>query len=119
MRRVAIVGSRGLDIDVAPYVPDSCEVIVSDGADGIDTCAAEYARAHGKKLIEIRPNYAQFGRGAPLRRNTEIVERADLVLAFWDGRSKGTKDAITKARARGKPCKVYLCSGGLVVAEQE
>lgn len=115
--KVAIVGSRNMNVDIAPYVPEGCTVIISGGALGIDTCAAEYARARGLRLVEIRPNYAQYGKGAPLRRNTEIVDRADLVLAFWDGHSSGTGDSIRKARARGKSCKVYLCAGGRVTAE--
>ncbi len=117
--KVAVVGSRGVTVDIAPYVPPGATTIVSGGAVGIDTCAAAFARARGLGLVEIRPDYARYGRGAPLRRNSEIVGAADRVLAFWDGTSRGTLDAIVKARALGKPIRVLRCAGGFVVADDD
>lgn len=35
-------------------------------------------------------------------RNTDIIENAEFVVAFWDGQSKGTKDSIDKAVAAKK-----------------
>ncbi len=61
-------------------------------------------RAGGIALLEFRPDDKRFGRGAPLRGNAAIVEAADLVLAFWDGKSRGTLDAVAKARKLGKAC---------------
>jgi hypothetical protein len=115
--KVSIIGSRTITLDVSPYVPAGCTTIISGGAKGVDTCAADFARARGLKLVEILPNYDQHGRSAPLRRNTEIIDRADLVLAFWDGHSRGTKDGIDKASARGKPIRVFLCTNGFVTSE--
>ena len=87
--RVAVIGSRGLQIDhLEDYLPDDVTEIVSGGAKGVDTCARNYALRHGLKLTEFLPEYSKYGRGAPLRRNVAIIEYADLVLAFWDGRSR-------------------------------
>jgi hypothetical protein len=36
-------------------------------------------------------------------RNAEVVARADVVVAFWDGVSAGTQDAIRRARKEGIP----------------
>jgi hypothetical protein len=82
--------------------------IVSGGARGVDTCAREYALAKGIKLTEFLPEYDKYGRGAPLRRNITIIEYADLVLAFWDGSSHGTKYVIDNCKKRGVPVKVYV-----------
>ena len=99
--KVAIVGSRGLHVqDFTPYLPEDTTEIVSGGAKGIDSCAAAYAQAHGLTLTEFKPDYRRFGRGAPLKRNLEIVDYADLVLIFWDGASRGSRfviDACVKA----------------------
>ena len=87
--RVAIVGSRGLSVtNLGKYLPEGVTEIVSGGARGIDTCAREYAIAHGIKLTEFLPEYEKYGRSAPLKRNITIIENADLVLAFWDATAR-------------------------------
>ena len=53
------------------------------------------------------PDYARYGRAAPLRRNVQIVAYADLVLAFWDGKSRGTRFVIDQCRKQGVPVRVY------------
>lgn len=84
--RVSVVGSRKLKIDyLEELLPEDTTEIVSGGAKGIDTCAREYAIAHNIKLTEFLPDYRRYGRGAPKRRNSEIVQNCDMVIAFWDG----------------------------------
>ena len=83
-------------------MPDGTDCIVSGGARGIDSCAAKYAKEHGIELIEILPDYETYGRRAPIVRNVSIVDECDCVVAFWDGRSKGTKFTIDKAEQQGK-----------------
>lgn len=107
--KVAVIGSRGLSVpNLKKYLPEDTTEIVSGGARGVDTSAKEYALAHGLKLIEFLPEYDKFGRGAPLKRNIMIIEYADLVLAFWDGKSHGTKFVIDNCKERGVPVKVFL-----------
>lgn len=106
--KVAVVGSRGLGVvDLGKYLPEGTTEIVSGGARGVDTSAREYAISHGLKLTEFLPEYDKFGRGAPLKRNITIIEYADLVLAFWDGQSHGTKFVIDNCKKRDIPVKVY------------
>lgn len=47
---------------------------------------------------------------APLKRNITIIENADLVLAFWDGVSHGTKFVIKQCKSRSIPVKVFVRS---------
>ena len=82
------------------------DTIISGGARGIDTLAAMYARKHGMKLIEFRPDYATYGRGATFVRNRLIVDVANVVIAFWNGTSKGTKYTIDYAKKKHVP--VYI-----------
>ncbi len=65
-----------------------------------------YALEHGMKLTEFLPNYEKYGRIAPLKRNITIIENADMVLAFWDGKSRGTKFTIDKTKQRGIPVQI-------------
>ena len=105
--RVAVIGSRNLTVkDLGVYLPEDVTEIVSGGAKGIDSCAREYALTHGIKLTEFLPEYSRYGRSAPIKRNITIIENADLVLAFWDGSSHGTKFVIDECKKRGIPVKI-------------
>lgn len=111
--RVAVIGSRGLWVEnLEDYLPDGVSEIVSGGARGIDRCARLYAQRHHIQLTEFLPDYARYGGGAPLRRNGQIVTYADRVLAFWDGRSRGTQHTISLCRAQQVPVVVYQVTGG-------
>ena len=107
--KVAVIGSRQLtNIQIEKYLPDETKEIVSGGAKGVDGIAAEYARKNGLALVEIYPQYERYGRAAPLKRNEEIVNYADQIIAFWDGKSKGTNYVIKYAKTVGKPCLVII-----------
>ncbi len=110
--KLAIVGGRNLSPDIEPHLPEGVTCIVSGGAKGVDTLAAELAERLGLELIVFKPDYKRYGRGAPIVRNQQIIDEADEVLAFWDGKSKGTKSSIDKARKAGKPCKVVFMDNG-------
>lgn len=107
--KIAVIGSRNLTVeDLGKYLPEETTEIVSGGAKGVETCAREYASAKGLKLTEFLPEYNRYGRGAPLKRNLQIIDYADCVLAFWDGQSRGTKFVIERCKAQGKPVRVFL-----------
>ena len=111
--KLAIVGSRGIRIEnIEEFLPEVIDEIVSGGAKGIDECAAEYAKAKGIRLVEFLPEYSKFGRAAPLKRNERIAEYADGAVAFWDGRSKGTKFAINAFERLGKHVRVVMVGYG-------
>ncbi len=114
---VAVVGSRtfrdyrllcenldGLRCEYDNAVPPVLMRLVSGGAQGADKLAERYA-AENDLLIEVlKPVWrvnGVYNHRAGLERNSDIVARADLVMAFWDGVSTGTRDTITKAERRG------------------
>ena len=107
--KVAVIGSRNINIEnIGDYLPENVTEIISGGAVGIDTCAKNYAVEHNIKYTEFLPEYNRYGKSAPLKRNEQIIEYADTVIAFWDGSSKGTLFVIEYAKKRGKPCSVIL-----------
>lgn len=107
--KIAVVGSRNITaVNLEKYVSEGDEV-VSGGAVGVDSCAAEYAQKNNLKLTVFLPQYDRYGRGAPIVRNKAIVDYAEKVVVFWDGRSKGTLSVIKYAEKVGKVCQVVLC----------
>ena len=107
--KIAVVGSRNITAsNLERYVSDGDE-IVSGGAVGVDTCAAEYAKRNGLRLTVFTPEYQRYGKAAPIVRNKQIVDYADKVLVFWNGSSKGTLSVIKYAQKTGKPCEIILC----------
>ena len=107
--KVAVIGSRGLTVsDFGRYLPENTTEIVSGGAKGVDTSAKEYAKSNVIKLTEFLPEYTKYGRSAPLKRNITRIEYSDIVLAFWDGKSRGTKFVIDNCRKLGVEVRVYI-----------
>ena len=107
--KVAVIGSGNLLIgikDMSMYMPPGTTEIVSGGARGIDSCAKEYAVSHGITITEFLPEYNKYKKGAPLKRNIKIVQYADEVLAFWDGKSKGTEFVINYCRLSDKKVRI-------------
>lgn len=87
-------------IQVAPITIDE---LVSGSANGVDTCAEEWATKNDiptKTFPVTQDDYDEYGKRAPLKRNEEMVEYADALIAVWDGESTGTKHIIDFARKK-------------------
>ena len=109
--KVAVIGSRTIKIiNMEKYLPEDVTEIISGGAKGVDTSARNYALKNNIKLAEILPDYDKYGKVAPLKRNDIIVDISDLVIAFWDGKSRGTKYVIDYCNKNHKELRVYICN---------
>lgn len=105
--RVAVIGSRNINVDISKYIPPEMTELISGGAVGVDTLAERYADGHMIPKLIIRPDYARYGRYAPLKRNEMIVEASDLIVAVWDGKSRGTRYTMDYANRLGKRLVVH------------
>ena len=106
----AVVGSRNItDFELLASILKKFKIekIISGGAKGVDNLAARYARENNIPLQEIKPDYNQYGRIAPLIRNKEIIKQADQVIVLWDGKSTGTVNAMNHAKKLNKPVHLY------------
>ena len=111
--KVAVIGSRNLTVsNLGTYLPEGTTEIVSGGAKGIDRYARDYAQAWGIKLTEFLPEYEKYRRSAPLKRNLQIIAYADVVIAFWDGVSRGTRYVIGQCFRDHKKLAVYVAERG-------
>ena len=106
--KVAVVGSRDIELEIQrKYLPENVTAIISGGARGIDKSARRLSQKYGLEYIEFLPDYGKYGARAPLVRNDRIVDTADMVVAFWDGKSRGTGYVIGLCRKTEKPIIVY------------
>ena len=73
--------------------------IVSGTARGADKLGERYAREKGYSIKQFPANW-NLGKSAGYIRNAEMAQYADMLIAFWDGTSKGTKHMIDLANKR-------------------
>lgn len=110
--RYAIVGSRTCTskkfvFPILDKVLSSGDIIISGGARGADSLAEEYAKQKEFTIVVYKAMWDLHGKSAGPKRNIQIVDDADEIIAFWDGKSKGTRHSINLAKAAKKPVHVY------------
>jgi hypothetical protein len=120
VKRLAIVGSRSfadyalLRDEVTALcwnhfgTEDEPREIISGGAAGADTIAERYAKERGWPFRVFPADWQKWGKAAGIIRNRDIVRNADQVIAFWDGKSRGTAHTIETAKREGVPCTVVM-----------
>ena len=80
--KLAVIGSRNLkNIVIDGYIPDEAVEIISGGAEGVDTLAAEYAKKKGLRLTVFLPQYEHYGFAAPIVRNKAI--KKTFMQTLW------------------------------------
>lgn len=105
LKTIAVIGSRDFsDTALLKTVLDQHKPtkIISGGAKGADALAEAYAIENEIEILLFKPDWKKYGRGAGIVRNRLIVDAADYVIAFWDGKSRGTKASIDYARTQNK-----------------
>lgn len=75
--------------------------IISGDATGADTLGERFAKEYRLKSLIFPAEWQKYGRAAGPIRNQEMANLADAVIAFWDGKSRGTKNMIDLAQAKG------------------
>ncbi len=100
--KVIIAGSRSIKnytivaeaIELANF--DITEV-VSGGAHGVDRFGEEWAVVNGIPFVRFPALWNLYGKAAGYKRNQQMAEYADALIAVWDGKSKGTENMIELA----------------------
>ena len=90
-----------------PFPEDYVTEVVSGGARGADTIGEHWAKSYERIIKKFVPDWNKHGRSAGMIRNAEMAKYADMLVAFWDGESKGTKHMIDIAIKSGIEVHVY------------
>lgn len=72
--------------------------VICGMANGADTLGKVYAIENNIELKKFPAKWDVYGRSAGFIRNTDMALNADALIAFWDGRSKGTWNMIQTAQ---------------------
>lgn len=119
-RRVIVAGSRDItDSTVvhqairANHPSDSQPArwdveIVHGGAEGVDSSAEEFAEMYGLSSRVYEPDWDEHGKAAGPIRNSHMADYGDMLIAVWDGVSRGTRDMIEKALEEPMPLHVKI-----------
>ena len=83
--------------------------VITGSASGVDAEAARAARQRDLAVIRVPASFeeAKDARAAA-GRNQKLIDQADVVVAFWDGTSTGTRGTIDRALDSGKEVHVFL-----------
>jgi hypothetical protein len=81
--------------------------VVSGGADGTDKMGERLASQAAWPVTKFPADWKTYGKSAGPMRNREMANYADALIAFWDGKSKGTKNMIEEANRRNLIVKVF------------
>lgn len=102
--KLAVVGSRNFPklelVEQLIHALKPETEVLSGGARGVDLTAEKAARKRGLKLRVFYPAWQSQGKSAGPKRNKLLVAEADGLIAFWDGKSTGTFNAIQEAASR-------------------
>lgn len=108
--RLIIAGGR--NFNDYPFLRDKCNIllsqkmnthnviIISGTCRGADLLGEQYARENNLPVYRYPANWKEYGKTAGYLRNRKMAEEADALVAFWDGKSRGTANMITLARGR-------------------
>lgn len=80
--------------------------IIYGGASGADTMAKRYADEYGYPAELNKADWKKYGKAAGPKRNMYMASKADAVIVFWNGKSKGTKSMIKCANHFNLPLRI-------------
>ena len=114
--KVIIAGSRNfinyheLKKECNQFLLDkkNIEIVSGDHYKGADKLGVQYANEKGFNIVRFPAEWNKFGKAAGPIRNKEMAIFADALIAFWDGKSRGTKNMIQLAKQNGLLLKVIL-----------
>lgn len=81
--------------------------IVSGTARGADRLGEQYAKEKGYAIKQFPADWNKHGKAAGPKRNQQMANYADALIAFWDGKSRGAKNMIELAKAVNLKIRVF------------
>lgn len=100
---------RKLDVILASKVDEGI-VVISGTARGADKLGERYAKERGYEISSKPADWDRYGKAAGHRRNAEMADEGDALVAFWDGKSRGTAGMIELAKKKNLLVRTIIVS---------
>ncbi len=109
--KIAIIGSRTFDNyellqETLKQYKSKITLVVSGAAKGADSLGEKWALKNSINTLIFPADWEQYGKRAGFIRNEDIIKNCDCCIAFWDGKSTGTKHSISLCEKYNKPYKI-------------
>jgi predicted Rossmann fold nucleotide-binding protein DprA/Smf involved in DNA uptake len=111
--KVAIVGSRHFSepdrvSDYVAALPRGASIITGS-ASGVDAAATRAARTKGIPVQVMPASFDELADASKsAARNQRLIDACDVLVAFWDGTSKGTRNTVDRALDSGKEVHIFV-----------
>lgn len=99
LTKIIVAGSRSFNDYskmkevLSEIVSPNCEII-SGGARGADALAKKYALEYSIPYKEFPADWSTHSKSAGAIRNKQMADYGEVLISFWDGESKGSKNMI-------------------------
>lgn len=113
--KTIIAGSRNIInihylIDAIEEIDWEITEVVCGKARGADHLGELWAQFNNIPVKEFPANWNKFGRSAGYKRNAEMANYGEALIALWDGGSRGTKSMIELAKTHNLKMFVKICT---------
>ena len=81
--------------------------IVSGTQTGADQLGECWANLSGVYVAKFSPDWATYGKSAGPIRNCKMAKYADILMLFWDGKSRGSRSMLNEMTKLDKPVKLF------------
>lgn len=110
--KTIIAGSRNADLlmnDLIAVIEKAgwpITEVVSGHSGNVDLLGEQLAKAIRVPVTVFQAAWATYGSSAGPRRNRQMADYAEALIAIWDGKSRGTLNMIKEATKR--KLKIYV-----------
>lgn len=82
--------------------------VISGAARGVDRLGEMWATEFNVPCERFPADWDAHGKAAGYKRNEQMADNAEALIALWDGTSKGTKHMIDIAKRKGLQIHVHM-----------
>lgn len=83
--------------------------IITGSASGVDAAATKAARERGMPVLVMAASFDEMSDATKsAARNQRLVNACDVLVAFWDGKSEGTRATVERALDSSKEVHVFV-----------
>ena len=109
--KIAIIGSRTFNDytllqKTLELYKSKITLIVSGAAHGADSLGEKWAINNNIQTLIFPANWNMYGKRAGFIRNKDIIKNSEYIIAFWDGKSKGTAHSLSLCKKYNKSYKI-------------